>query len=150
VSDEYEKRMKAWAELRMSAPGPIPSGPSDEPEYYEEDMQQLRTALAAAERRASEAGNCFLCPDCWRTSVDEDGCCRTCGRDCVAMEDGKVVYWPADEHDDALTAQLERLRGALRSIADHEHSYSSHEGNCDCPSVAHAALAADEGGEGAP
>jgi len=49
-------------------------------------------AAAVRDGRQSEttAANRFDCPECGRAiGVDEDGCCRTCGQDAVAVRDGR-------------------------------------------------------------
>lgn len=35
--------------------------------------------------------NCLICMACGRCRIDEDGCCATCGRDCLMFDDGKLA-----------------------------------------------------------
>ena len=65
--------------------------------------------MSAAERL--DANNQFICLEHGtHTKVDEDGCCATCGRDCLVIENGELhgaafmleaydAYTDADDED---------------------------------------------------
>jgi len=84
--------------------------------------------------------NCAVCIECGlRVKIDEDGCCATCGRDVVLIENGNVAvktvadhldgcereaeewrrnYDEVNGHKSALLHENERLRAGIRSAAD--------------------------------
>lgn len=53
--------------------------------------------------------NCFICIECGRGKVDEDGCCATCGRDCLQFVDGKLL-------DDDIAARIDALEECERIL----------------------------------
>lgn len=65
----------------------------------------------------------FDCIDCGvGIAVDEDGCCKTCGRDAVVIKDGvpdySMVAAGDESHDDAaLQAELAKLRAVAEAAA---------------------------------
>lgn len=57
--------------------------------------------------------NCFICLECGRGAVDEDGCCTTCGRDSLLIIDGKIANTSIAAHIDALEDNDQKLRAEL-------------------------------------
>lgn len=57
--------------------------------------------------------NCFVCPECGRCAADEDGCCATCGRDCIAFEAGRIAINISDHFD-----ALERVYQGVKADRD--------------------------------
>lgn len=80
------------------------------------DIARAVLALAAENEQIL---NCFICPSCGRGAADEDGCCTTCGRDCLVFEDGRLAYpAPVDEAEterDQLRADNERMRAVYEA-----------------------------------
>lgn len=71
-------------------------------------------ASAAADRDSLRAEceklkNCCICIECGRCSVDEDGCCTTCGRDALLFEDGRLQNTGVSDHIDAIERKLARI-----------------------------------------
>lgn len=85
------------------------------------DLLDLIASLTA-ERDAMRSkierlDNCIICIDCGRCAADEDGCCVTCGRDCLGFVDGKLVKTGFVEHIES----LERAAGerdAMRAVVE--------------------------------
>lgn len=48
---------------------------------FSDAIAAYKRAILRAEREKAPMGPHFRCPDCGPCGVDEDGCCRTCGRD---------------------------------------------------------------------
>lgn len=61
-------------------------------ERYSQLLAALRAQLATVERELEAWRNCFICLDCGRCKADEDGCCASCGRDCLFFADGKKIF----------------------------------------------------------
>lgn len=76
--------------------------------------------------------NCFICIDCGRCKVDEDGCCATCGRDCMGFENGRLVLKIVDHVEsleraaDELAAMTKEV-GRLKSLLAETHDIATDE-----------------------
>lgn len=55
------------------------------------DLATMTTRATAAELECEKWRNCFICLECGRGAADEDGCCTTCGRDCLIFADGRLI-----------------------------------------------------------
>jgi hypothetical protein len=78
---------------------------------------------AEAERDAWRDG--FICLECGRGAADEDGCCTTCGRDCLIFADGRLVN---DTFANTIEAAIERdtaeaIAAWLETTASHEVTF---------------------------
>lgn len=71
-----------------------------------DEIEQLRAKL-------DRWRNCFICLECGRGSVDEDGCCATCGRDSLQIVDGKIADTSIAARIDALDDNDQKLRAEL-------------------------------------
>ncbi len=63
--------------------------------------------------------NCLICIECGRGKADEDGCCVTCGRDCLGFVDGKLVNTGVADHVDGVDKarrKAETERDAYRAV----------------------------------
>lgn len=86
--------------------------------------------LRATRGKAAKLLNCFICIECGRCAADEDGCCSTCGRDCLAFEDGRLVKTGFVEHiesleravteRDALKMELALIKDSATAPAEHD------------------------------
>lgn len=69
-------------------------------------MKAERDALRS---QLDEALNCFLCIECGLTvKADEDGCCATCGRDCIILKDGRPLNSAFVDHVDSVQRAADR------------------------------------------
>ena len=111
-----------------------------------DELQRLKTApdsllaqhahAVLAERdaalaRLSRIENGFVCIECGLAAVDdEDGCCVTCGRDCLGFENGKLVHKEpvVDAYDRGIDLVLEKLRLIAKRTDEHEFAGDG----CDC------------------
>ena len=79
----------------------------------------IATTVLALAAENEQILNCFICPSCGRGAADEDGCCTTCGRDCLVFEDGRLACpAPVDEAEterDQLRADNERMRAVYEA-----------------------------------
>jgi hypothetical protein len=63
--------------------------------------------------------NMCVCIECGRCKIDEDGCCTTCGRDALLLEDGRLVN---RDFGDNLEADVRRqTRDQIAKALDEHH-----------------------------
>ncbi len=92
-------------------------------EVIEHERARLaRFDQAVADRDAARAElaswkNCAVCPQCGRCAFDEDGCCATCGRDCIGFIDGKIVR-PLEDVPDPLVAEARTEKAIAQWMLD--------------------------------
>ncbi len=83
--------------------------------------------LAASASSSTARPNRFDCSTCGPAiAVDEDGCCRTCGRDAKTVISGSIVSSPQDAQEppdmDLQTLRSERLNGYYRYNGEQFHA----------------------------
>ncbi len=89
LTDEESARAKVGAMLRNA----------------ETERDAALAKIEAMRQELHAWRNCFICIECGRGAVDEDGCCTTCGRDALIFADGRLAN---RTYVDALEADVRR------------------------------------------
>jgi len=96
----------AGSVLRESLAAFTPAEPPQQ-DYWPALERAVSSAVAPAEPPQQEKPH-FVCPTCGpRVAVDEDGCCRACGADCVTSVAPAEPQTPEPDKDDDLSDHCE-------------------------------------------
>lgn len=108
--------------------------PSDEARPYVSLIESLTNERDSLRAELNAWRNCYMCLECGpHVRADEDGCCATCGQDCILVVDGRLARGTREVQSDAMAhesqqalrtalaqarAEVERLKSELEMLAD--------------------------------
>jgi hypothetical protein len=110
--NEWPNRLDARAELRAWV------------EKVDLVLFSFAQEIATLTEERDRLHNGFCCIECGFGAVDEDGCCTTCGRDCLAFLNGKLKLTPVSHFDavekerDALVTRRDELLALVARVTN--------------------------------